>query len=172
MEKISGENNKLREEIEELNSRIRASVEAAEGLQKEINDKNEQLNSITKQINDAEWSVGEHRQWLKDANNRISELESALTEKNHFIEEMQKYNEEHCASEELIALQAKLQIAEKALDEAPKQEKMNELSSLVDHLQNELNNKNECIKNLEKQCNDTEWSLGEHRQWIHDSNNK
>ncbi|OZC08021.1 hypothetical protein X798_05017 [Onchocerca flexuosa] len=124
LEKISGENNKLREEIEELNSRIRASVEAAEGLQKEINDKNEQLNSITKQINDAEWSVGEHRQWLKDANNRISELESALTEKNHFIEEMQKYNEEHCASEELIALQAKLQIAEKALDEAPKQEKM------------------------------------------------
>uniref|UniRef100_A0A8R1TQJ3 Uncharacterized protein n=1 Tax=Onchocerca volvulus TaxID=6282 RepID=A0A8R1TQJ3_ONCVO len=134
LEKISGENNKLREEIEELN---RASVEATEGLQKEINDKNEQLNCITKQKNDAEWSFGEHRQWLKDANNRISELESALTEKNRFIEEMQ-----------------------------------NELSSLVDHLQNELSNKNECIKNLEKQCNDAEWSLGEHRQWIHDSSNR
>ncbi|VDK64016.1 unnamed protein product [Onchocerca ochengi] len=169
LEKISGENNKLREEIEELN---RASVEATEGLQKEINDKNEQLNCITKQKNDAEWSFGEHRQWLKDANNRISELESALTEKNRFIEEMQKYNEEHSASGELIALQEKLQAAEKALDEAPKQEKMNELSSLVDHLQNELNNKNECIKNLEKQCNDAEWSLGEHRQWIHDSSNR
>lgn len=49
---------------------------------------------------------------------------------------------------------------------------VSELSSTVDSLQNELNGKNEYIKTLTKQCNDAEWILGEHRQWLHDSNNR
>uniref|UniRef100_A0A1I8EJA8 Uncharacterized protein n=1 Tax=Wuchereria bancrofti TaxID=6293 RepID=A0A1I8EJA8_WUCBA len=47
-----------------------------------------------------------------------------------------------------------------------------ELSSVVDCLQNELNGKNEFIKSLTKECNDKEWSLGEYRQWLHDSTNR
>ncbi|VDN22749.1 unnamed protein product [Gongylonema pulchrum] len=46
----------------------------------------------------------------------------------------------------------------------------------LEHQVNDLNRavleKDECIARLEKERNDKEWSLGEHRQWLSDANNR
>lgn len=42
----------------------------------------------------------------------------------------------------------------------------------IDALNSELTAKNLSIENLEKTKNDTEWSLGEHRQWLQDASNR
>ncbi|VDK85683.1 unnamed protein product [Litomosoides sigmodontis] len=190
---IGDENASLRREIETLRGNVSESMEAIEGLQKEVDDKNEQINCITKQKKDAEWNFDEKQRLLKDADNRINELKSALIEKSSFIEELKKRKEERFSfysnlpislpifilfrcklenTEEHASLREKLQTTEKALAEAPSQHKFNELSSAVVSLQNELNGKNECIKTLAKQWNDAEWILGEHRQWLRESNDR
>lgn len=46
------------------------------------------------------------------------------------------------------------------------------LHTRIDGLCSELEGKNAHIQDLEKQCNDKEWSLGEHRQWLDDANNR
>lgn len=45
---------------------------------------------------------------------------------------------------------------------------VNEILQLLD----EVKEKNRIIDELNKLKNDTEWSLGEHKQWLSDANNK
>lgn len=47
-----------------------------------------------------------------------------------------------------------------------------DLKSTIEDLRKEINNKNVCINDLEKHRNDLEWSLGEHRQWLQDANER
>lgn len=42
----------------------------------------------------------------------------------------------------------------------------------VDHHVNEINEKNRIIDELNKLKADADWSLGEHRQWLNDANNR
>lgn len=46
------------------------------------------------------------------------------------------------------------------------------LRAEVDRLTNEISDKNRIIDELNKIKADQEWSLGEHRQWLADANNR
>lgn len=43
------------------------------------------------------------------------------------------------------------------------------LNRIIDDLRQEVSDKNEYISEIEKQRNDAQWSLGEHRQWLQDA---
>lgn len=47
-----------------------------------------------------------------------------------------------------------------------------ELRSRVDSLCAEIQQKDGLIHDLEKERSEKEWSLGEHRQWLSDANNR
>ncbi|VDN22297.1 unnamed protein product [Gongylonema pulchrum] len=46
------------------------------------------------------------------------------------------------------------------------------LRAEVEELKKELSAKNDTLSNLEKEKNDAEWSLGEHKQWLSDANER
>lgn len=46
------------------------------------------------------------------------------------------------------------------------------LRAALENIRGELDMKASHLGNLEKQRNDFEWSLGEHRQWLQDANNR
>lgn len=46
------------------------------------------------------------------------------------------------------------------------------MNETVNRLQGELNEKSSALTDVEKQKNDAEWSLGEHRQWLQDANDR
>ncbi|VDK29440.1 unnamed protein product [Gongylonema pulchrum] len=113
-----------------------------EKLQEELNVKNDVVGDLEKAKNDAEWNLDEHKQWLADANQRYLQYIELL----HRLQQVQITIEEESGSS---ALKAQLE-----------------------EMQEELNGKNDLMGNLEKAKNDAEWSLGEHRQWLADANER
>uniref|UniRef100_A0A915Q6N9 Uncharacterized protein n=1 Tax=Setaria digitata TaxID=48799 RepID=A0A915Q6N9_9BILA len=127
-----------------------------ENLKELLNDKNAHIDSLVQQLNDKEWSLGEHRQWLQDSKNRANWLESVVLEKNREIDGLRCENE--CLKSDLAKVSEGGDISN--------------LNAAIENLRNELRSKNEYIEQVEKQRNDAEWSLGEHRQWLRDANSR
>lgn len=50
--------------------------------------------------------------------------------------------------------------------------KFSDLNAVADNMRREIDEKNGYIGSIEKQKNDAEWSLGEHRQWLQDTKNR
>uniref|UniRef100_A0A915C2T1 TAR DNA-binding protein 43 N-terminal domain-containing protein n=1 Tax=Parascaris univalens TaxID=6257 RepID=A0A915C2T1_PARUN len=181
---------RLRPIEEAKNNEIGALRGENDWLKNELSAKDGHINDLNQLKNDAEWSLGEHRQWLSDANNRVNELSNTLNEKNTVIDSMQKEVERlqrliaetsqqqgtpedvQQLREKIIELENKLHEVEQSLSEAPRIDEINALYSKVEGMQNEINDKNNELGNIHKLKNDAEWSLGEHRQWLADANNR
>ncbi|VDO76076.1 unnamed protein product [Onchocerca flexuosa] len=145
-------------------------------LGKNISNEDIDLNNLNELKNNGEWSFEE--QWLQDLKNRIKELENTTqrltNEKNaaiiklHEIEQlepnMEEINKRMLEKDQLI-----VQLEKKVND---KQNELNSFGWRIEELLRELNEANQNLKNCEQQKNDTEWSLGEHRQWLMDAKNK
>ncbi|KAL3990093.1 hypothetical protein ACH3XW_30330 [Acanthocheilonema viteae] len=67
---------------------------------------------------------------------------------------------------------AKLHNAEQALAENPKLDDLTSLKNENENLREILKDKDARIDDLTQQMNDREWSLGEHRQWLRDCNDR
>ncbi|OZC08020.1 hypothetical protein X798_05016 [Onchocerca flexuosa] len=141
------------------------------------------LNSKNVFINDLERNVEEHRQSLQDANERIAQLEKSIIAKDEIIKEL--HNDTDELSKKVVldlkaALEAvqmnvqpeKAENAEQALAEYSKMDDSISLKNENENLKELLKEKNEYIDKLVQQRNDAEWSLGEHRQWLQDSNER
>ncbi|EJD76185.1 hypothetical protein LOAG_16820 [Loa loa] len=116
-------------------------------LQNELNAKNEYIKTLSKQCNDTEWSLGEHRQWLNDSTNRIEDLTKELCKSDDCIKQLRQEIENQNAD-------------------------ISNCLETIDVLNSQFSAKSDCIANLEKAKNDTEWSLGEHRQWLQNANER
>ncbi|VDO40501.1 unnamed protein product, partial [Onchocerca flexuosa] len=165
-----------------------------DALNNEITGKNVCIGNLEKAKNDSEWSLGEHRQWLQDANNRIAQLEKSIIAKDEIIKELHNDTDElskkvvldlkaaleavqmnvqpEKAEVSVEQLMIKLQNAEQALAEYSKMDDSISLKNENENLKELLKEKNEYIDKLVQQRNDAEWSLGEHRQWLQDSNER
>uniref|UniRef100_A0A0R3RXE1 GRIP domain-containing protein n=1 Tax=Elaeophora elaphi TaxID=1147741 RepID=A0A0R3RXE1_9BILA len=166
-----------------------------EDIRREINNKNAYINDLEKQRNDLEWSLGEHRQWLQNANERIADLENYDKGKDELIRELHNEmdelskkavldlkaaleavkNEAQLKKSEQVPIEqlmAKLHNSEQALAEQPKLDDLICLRNENENLKKVLKDKSECIDGLTQQKNDLEWSLGEHRQWLQDCNDR
>lgn len=91
---------------------------------------------------------------LKAAGEAIAELKRRVQEAETQADELRRDND---------ALKEKLEQVEQGCIHP---------SSETENMRREINAKQEVIVNLEKQRNDLEWSLGEHRQWLVDANNR
>ncbi|VDN28997.1 unnamed protein product [Gongylonema pulchrum] len=111
------------------------------------------LQNATEQL---EWSLGEFKQWLSDARARIGDLERML-------------DEEKCRSHLLANLN-------EVLDTKPDQIPLGQQAALevkaLPELNEELRTKQREIDDLITRAKDAEWSLGEHKQWLTDANNR
>uniref|UniRef100_A0A0M3J2S6 AAA_5 domain-containing protein n=1 Tax=Anisakis simplex TaxID=6269 RepID=A0A0M3J2S6_ANISI len=151
-----------------------------ERLCNEMNEKNRIIDDLNRIRDEKEWSLGEHRQWLTDANNRADGLENACKDKENTIESLRKEIEElrsvtleaPQAAVRIKTLESELHDAQQALTEGPKQDDVNALRSENDRLTNEINEKNRIIDDLNRIRDEKEWTLGEHRQWLNDANNR
>ncbi|EJD76186.1 hypothetical protein LOAG_16821 [Loa loa] len=113
--------------------------------------------------------------FIEQFKRRIKELENAT----------QKFkNDKDAAIAKLYEIEPKMEDLKKEIQEKDQQiiqmekdfnEKQNELNSFrlrIDELLHELNETNQNAISNEQKRMDTEWSLGEHRQWLADSKNK
>ncbi|MCP9263311.1 hypothetical protein DINM_006644 [Dirofilaria immitis] len=126
-----------------------------ENLKELLKDKNAFIDNLVQQRNDAEWSLGEHRKWLQDCNERANWLDSIVMAKNNEIDGLR------CENDRLKS----------DLDKISQHGDVNNLNATIENLRNEISNKNSDINEIMKQRNDTEWKLGEHRQWLDEANN-
>ncbi|KAM3728086.1 Adventurous-gliding motility protein [Dirofilaria immitis] len=127
-----------------------------ENLKELLKDKNAFIDNLVQQRNDAEWSLGEHRKWLQDCNERANWLDSIVMAKNNEIDGLR------CENDRLKS----------DLDKISQHGDVNNLNATIENLRNEISNKNSDINEIMKQRNDTEWKLGEHRQWLDEANNR
>uniref|UniRef100_A0A183DVA0 Myosin_tail_1 domain-containing protein n=1 Tax=Gongylonema pulchrum TaxID=637853 RepID=A0A183DVA0_9BILA len=163
-------------------------------LRKKLHEKEACLEGLEKEKNDAQWRLGEHIQWLKDANDRANWLDGFVHDKDRSISELQQENEQlRCElasapkSEDvgLINLEASSRDKDdiidglrrelealRAEDAAQDDDRMRCLEHQVKDLNRAMQEKDEYVARLEKERNDKEWSLGEHRQWLSDANNR
>ncbi|VDN44663.1 unnamed protein product [Gongylonema pulchrum] len=68
-------------------------------------------------------------------------------------------------------LKGKLVQLEEASVGSPSAEQFANLQSELENIRKKAEEEQGVIENLEKQKNDLEWSLGEHRQWLQDTKN-
>uniref|UniRef100_A0A0M3I2T5 TPR_MLP1_2 domain-containing protein n=1 Tax=Ascaris lumbricoides TaxID=6252 RepID=A0A0M3I2T5_ASCLU len=131
---------------------------------------------------------------LKEVENladvRAGWLEHVVGERDATIDALRKENDELKAANEAAAeaiakaeqktepeefaekVKVTLAEAEKAPAEVPTGEDTSALKAEIDRLVNEISEKNRLIDELNKVKNDAEWSLGEHKQWLSDANNR
>ena len=69
-------------------------------------------------------------------------------------------------------LEELLRQTREALAEAPSSEQVDGLNKVISELQAQLDEKNSVIDAVNKERDDARWSLGEHKQWLTESNNK
>ncbi|VDN02668.1 unnamed protein product [Thelazia callipaeda] len=144
------------ESLENVNEEMSTKLSTQKFQLDEISAKNEEINKLIQKVNDLECSLGEHKQWLEDANNRASYLDNLNREKDQSIEEMAK----------------KVEDKEHGLAEVTTSQEIMELKSVIENLRREVEEKNDYICQIEKVKGEVEWSLGEHRQWLEDANNR
>ncbi|VDM47980.1 unnamed protein product [Toxocara canis] len=166
-----------------------------------LSDKERQIESMQKEIDElriVKLQEGERlgQEELQQLHDRISDLEQQLSNvpKPDEIKISGLEAELHSKSEALNALQAQRDtsvgedpmiarlesnVAElreelrQVTEEKIEKERENEgINKMVQGLLEDLNDKNRQLDELNKLKNDTEWKLGEHRQWLSDANNR
>ncbi|VDN27693.1 unnamed protein product [Gongylonema pulchrum] len=167
--------------IEPLDATSDNASSTIEALHRQLDLKNDELRDLRKQKDDTQWKLGEHQQWLQDANYRAAGLENDLEEKRQHIAELQSMleslkrdlEEQERASQETVNnLNEKLRQLEETPTATSDASSTRQLEEKVENLLGEIATKDGRMNELEKAKNDAEWSLGEHRQWLADANNR
>ncbi|VDN86480.1 unnamed protein product [Brugia pahangi] len=122
----------------------------------DLDEKNDEIDKLNKQIDDLKWSLGEYKQWLNDANERIYQLVNACKEKDDIINDVTH----------------RFHDVERRLLDVPTDQSIENLNSLINEMRKEINDKNDCINQLEKAKSDAQWYLGEHQHWLQDANTR
>ncbi|VDM25689.1 unnamed protein product [Toxocara canis] len=150
----------------------------ADGLERELKEKNDVIDALHKEIDELRTVKVETPEvegvatQLPDSRQRFwfKRLYSKLTGRRKLQQEQTAKPAE--LRETIVNLEGKLRDTELALSEAQKADDVNKLRAETDRLVNEINEKNRIIDELNKLKGEAEWSLGEHRQWLSDANNR
>ena len=175
-----------------MEDQINKKDNVIDDLNKIMGEKNSIIDDLNWQRDDKQKCIDEHKRWLDDANNRANHLENLVTEKEDLVASMKAELEQHKPvsfelhpediseidetqkehANKVEELEELLRQARDALADAPTTAQIDDLNKTISVLHEDINQKNSIIDAVNKERDDARWSLGEHKQWLSESNNK